>query len=365
LSLLTLTLFLVGVGALVFGANLLVGGASRLATSFGISPLAVGLTVVAWGTSSPELAVTLRAAMAGQADISLGNIVGSNICNTLLILGLCAAIAPLFVSERIRLWDARVMLGASVLLGAFGYDGRLSRVEGAVLVAVSIGYTIVTLMISRSPAVAVAEAGAAVEAKRKIYVGARMDNFIGIVAGLVLLIIGAQWIVNGAVEFARRLGISELVVGLTVVAVGTSLPEIAASFAATRKGARDIAVGNVVGSNTYNILLVLGAATVLSKEGIAVSPAAFKFDYPVMLAACVVCLPVFYSRGGITRWEGAVFLAHYAAYTVYLILSSVESPALPIFRDVMIVVMVASIVAILFHSVKYWRAERGTEEIRP
>lgn len=340
---------------------MLVRGASRLASSFGLSPIVVGLTVVAWGTSSPELAVTVRASLAGQGDLSLGNVVGSNICNTLLITGLCSVAMPLAVSRRVRKWDARVMIFASLLIVGLALDGNLSRLDGIVLVTAAVTYTVVTILISRGPVEAEVE-----KSSKYVFVSPKIDNILSILAGLIMLIAGAQWIVDGAVSLATSLGVSELVVGLTVVAIGTSLPEIAASFVASVRGHREIAVGNVVGSNIYNILLVLGTAALLTRGGIAVSDSALRVDMPIMLGAALICVPVFYSSGGVTRWEGVLFLGHYAAYTVFLILKSQGSTALTAFKWTMLALVIPlSVIALLVHSFRHFQGDELADDLRP
>ena len=319
MSLITILLLVVGLALLIYGAELLVRGASALATSVGISRLVVGLTVVAFGTSSPELAVSVMSAWKGQPGIALGNVVGSNICNVLLILGLSAAAAPLVVARQVVRLEVPIMIGTSVLLILFALDGELVRWEGALLFAGVIGYTVWTVHRSRRDLRDQPEEGAAVPV-----ISSRARQLYQIVAGLAFLILGSKWLVDGAVAIARTLGVSELVIGLTIVAVGTSLPELATSVVASLRGERDIAVGNVVGSNIFNILCVLGMATLVAPSGLAVPPAALAFDLPVMLAVAVVCLPVFMAGHRIDRWEGLVFLGYYVVYVLFLVLTAVN-----------------------------------------
>ena len=319
MSLITILLLVVGLALLIYGAELLVRGASALATSVGISRLVVGLTVVAFGTSSPELAVSVMSAWKGQPGIALGNVVGSNICNVLLILGLSAAVAPLMVARQVVRLEVPIMICTSVLLILFALDGELVRWEGALLFAGVIGYTVWTVRRSRRDLRDQPEEGAAVPV-----ISSRTRQLSQIVAGLAFLILGSKWLVDGAVAIARTLGVSELVIGLTIVAVGTSLPELATSVVASLRGERDIAVGNVVGSNIFNILCVLGMATLVAPSGLAVPPAALAFDLPVMLAVAVVCLPVFMAGHRIDRWEGLVFLGYYVVYVLFLVLTAVN-----------------------------------------
>lgn len=327
-------LLVLGLGLLVLGAEWLVRGAARLAAAARISPLIIGLTVVAFGTSAPEMAVSIRGALSGQADLALGNVVGSNIFNVLFILGVSALITPLVVSRQLVRLDVPVMIGVSVLLLILGLDGRISVLEGGFLFAGIVAYTGVLIRLSRRTD---EDAAMAAEIAAKAVAGTSwIVNVAYVVAGLVLLVVGSRWLVNGAVEIATTLGVSELVIGLTIVAVGTSLPEVATSVMASIRGERDIAVGNVVGSNIFNILSVLGMSAIVSGTGIAVASSAIEFDIPVMLAVAFACLPIFLTGHLIARWEGGVFLGYYIAYTTYLVFRAVDHPALPALRTTMV-----------------------------
>jgi cation:H+ antiporter len=325
----TTLLFVAGGLLLIAGAELLVRGASRLAVAAGISPLVVGLTVVAFGTSSPELAVTVRSAYAGAADVALGNVVGSNIFNVLFILGLSALIVPLVVAQQLVRLDVPLMIAASMLMLVLGLDRRIGWVDSLILVAGIVAYTVFLIRQSRRESARVqAEYEGAFgteEPERTSW----LLNIGMVVAGLALLVVGARWLVDAAVATATAFGVSELVIGLTIVAAGTSLPEVATSVLAAIRGDRDIAVGNVVGSNLFNILAVLGLGGLVSPEGIEVSAGALTFDIPVMIAVAVATLPVFFTGYTIARWEGAVFLGYYIAYTTYLTLDAMQHAALP------------------------------------
>ncbi len=318
-----LTFLMLGAGLilLVFGADYLVKGASNLALSLGVSPIVIGLTIVAYGTSMPEFTVSTMAAYAGSADISIGNVVGSNIFNVLFILGVSALISPLIVHTQLIRIDVPVMIGASLLLFALGVDGLLGKIDALVLTAGAIGYTWFQIYQSRKEKNSTL--GSEIEAEfPKAQQGSLWVNIGWIIAGLVLLIIGSNWLVSSATDIARFLGASELVIGLTIVAIGTSLPEVATSVAATLKGERDIAVGNVIGSNIFNILSVLGLSGLVSPHGIRISDAALAFDIPVMVAVAIACFPIFFAGKTITRVRGALFLLYYVAYTLYLILAT-------------------------------------------
>jgi cation:H+ antiporter len=332
-------LFLAGLAALVLGANLLVRGASRLALSFGISPLVVGLTVVAFGTSAPEVAVSVGAVLDGQTDIAIGNVVGSNIFNVLFILGASALIVPLVVNVQLIRQEVPIMIGASLLLLALGLDGRLSFLDGSLLFALLVAYTAFLVVQSRRETAA-AQAEFA-EENRPAEPGAwdsRWPVQVALIAaGLACLVFGSDWLVTAAIAFAKALGVSDLVIGLTIVAAGTSMPEVAASITAALKGERDIAVGNVVGSNTFNILGCLGLSSLVSGDaGLTMAASLLSFDIWVMLAVALACLPVFMTGREIARWEGGVFVAYYAAYVGYLILAAQQHDALPVFSAAML-----------------------------
>lgn len=323
----TLLFFLLGGLLLVVGAEALVRGASRLALAVGISPLVVGLTVVAFGTSAPELAVSTGAATNGQGAVALGNVVGSNIFNVLVILGLSAIFAPLSVALQIVRREVPLMIGVSLLLLLFVYDGSLGRLEGGILFAGIIIYTVLLIRESRR---ANRKNREAVEGPIEERIPERplWQNLLFIAVGLVGLVVGADLLVDSASTIARSLGMSELVVGLTIVAAGTSLPELATSVMASIRGERDIAVGNIVGSNIFNILVVLGAAGVVSSDPIVVPTGALTFDIPVMIAVAVATLPVFFSRLEVSRWEGVLFLLFYAFYLVHLLMTATSHPLL-------------------------------------
>jgi cation:H+ antiporter len=328
----TILLFGAGIVLLIWGADLLVRGAAHLAAAAGISPLIIGLTIVAMGTSAPEMAVSLQAALAGQAALTLGNVVGSNIANILLILGLAALVAPLLVAPRLLQREVPAMIAVSFLLWLLAADGSISRLDGALLVTLLGVFVAVTVWTARRE-----PEPTLVSAVRPDHSRWGLARNVGLVlGGLILLVAGAQWLVDGAVVFARTLGVSELIIGLTVVAVGTSLPEIATSVLASLRGERDIAVGNVVGSNILNLLAVLGLTALIAPQPIAVPVSALAFDLPVLVAAAVACLPIFFNGKLIARWEGGLFLGYYVAYMAYLIFAVTGHSALPLFSAAML-----------------------------
>jgi len=355
----TALLFLAGLAALVAGAELLVRGAGKLAVSFGISPLVVGLTVVAFGTSAPELAVSVQSAFDGRVDLAVGNVVGSNIFNVLFILGLAALVAPLVVARQIIRQEVPIMIGASLLAMALVQDGTIGRIEAGVMFVLLVAYTGFLVVQSRRETAA---AAAKSEVDAEIGAGSAWDRHwsvqvLLVAAGLVLLVTGSEWLVNGAIAFARSLGGSELVIGLTIVAAGTSTPEVAASLMATWRGEREIAIGNVIGSNTFNILGVLGLSGLVSPQALTVAPSLVAFDIPVMVAVALACLPVFFTGRSIARWEGAVFLIYYAAYAGFLVLAAQQHDALPAFSRTMMLFVLP--ITALTLAVLAWRARPG------
>ena len=362
MTLMTFVYLIAGLVLLVAGAEVLVRGAAKLAAQFGIPPLVIGLTVVAFGTSAPETAVSVQAAFNNSGDLAIGNVVGSNIANVLLILGMTALFAPLIVSRQLIRLDVPIMIGASLVVYALAWDGSLSRLDGALLFAGIISYTAFLIISSRRSKDVNEDDEFAKEfgldEPAKPYAWA--INLGLIIAGLVLLVSGSNFLVEGAVSLARALGLSELVIGLTVVAIGTSLPELATSITAALKGERDIAVGNIVGSNIFNLLCVLGLASMVSPQAINVAANALAFDFPVMIAVAVACLPIFFSGYRINRWEGLLVLAYYAAYTVYLVLFSTGKPFAESFGNAMLgYALPLTAVTLVIIAGRAWRKQRN------
>jgi cation:H+ antiporter len=361
----TLVIFVLGLVFLILGSDWLVRGASRLASAVGVSPLVVGLTVVALGTSSPELAISIQSSYAGQSEMAMGNVVGSNILNVLFIMGISALISPLSVPQKIVRFDVPLLIGLSLLLCFFAIDQNINRWEGGLLTIGGVTYIIYCVVESRRESKAVQEEYA--EEYEKPLPEEKGPLFLltqggWVVVGLVLLIVGANWMVDGAVAFARYFKVSELVIGLTVVAVGTSLPEIATTLAANIKGERDIAVGNLIGSNIFNIFAVLGLTTLVAPTGVSAPPQTLTFDLPVMVAVSVACLPVFFNGGRISRWEGFIFLGYYIAYTIYLILAASNNVGLSVYRNALlffaIPLTVIALIAITTRNVRQMQQDR-------
>lgn len=298
---------------LVAGAEGLVRGSASLALKLGLTPLMVGLTVVAFGTSSPELVVSIKASLAGQGDISVGNVVGSNIFNIAVILGLTALICSIPVQLQIIRIDAPIMVGVSLLMILLLADGRLGRIEGGLLFGGVIAYTILNIILARRTT------NAAVEAEFEEGVPKANSRWwvdlLFIAGGLALLVYGSDLLVVHAVSLARGLNVSEAVIGLTIIAAGTSMPELATSIVAALRKEPDIAIGNVIGSNIFNILSILGVCSLVAPiESGGVCP----FDYWVMIGCAVLLLPMLWTGRRIVRIEGALLLAAYGAYLFVL-----------------------------------------------
>ncbi|MBB3166991.1 calcium/sodium antiporter [Simiduia aestuariiviva] len=319
--------FVVGLGCLVLGARWLIAGATAIASRWGVSSLVIGLTVVAFGTSAPELAVSVKAAMAGQAAVGLGNVVGSNIFNVLFILGLTALIVPLVVTHQLIRFDVPVMILVSGVVWWLARDGQFSRVEGGLLLAGLAAYLSYLFYFSRRT-----DSELALPIDTSQHSPYWRDLGI-LLLGLLLLVVGSRWLLESVVTFARLLGVSELMIGLTVVAAGTSLPEVVTSITAALKGQRDIAVGNVVGSNIFNLLGVLGLSSLVSPVGLEAPLSFFQVDVPVMCLVAALCLPIFFTHGVVDRFEGGLLLLGYGAYTSYLVMAAVNHPWLHLLGD--------------------------------
>jgi len=327
-----LILVAAGLVALLFGGELVVRGASRLAALLGISPLIIGLTVV--------------------------NIVGSNTYNVLGVLGLSAIVAPLLVQQQLIRLDVPLMIGASLLFWAVALDGVVSFAEGGLMFGLLIVYLVIVVRVSRGES---AEIAAEYEQEYGYRPGRNarqpLVNVALVVGGAVLLVAGAALLVDGAVGLARSLGVSDLLIGLTVVALGTSLPELTTSVVAALRGERDIAVGNVVGSNIFNILSVLGLTAIIAPAGIVVSPTALAVDLPFMVAVAVACLPLFATGRVIGRLEGAFLLAYGAGYTAFIVAVAYGFNLPPVaFAGLLLIAPIAILTLLAY---RHPRADRG------
>ena len=314
MSPLEIVLYLVGGLVLLFvGAEGLIRGSSNLAIKIGITPLVVGLTVVAFGTSTPELVVSLKAALLGNSSISLGNIIGSNIANIALILGVAAIIKPLDVHAKVIMREIPIMIGISMLLLFLLFDGELGFIDGLIFVIGLVVYIIANVMMARK------EKNPAVDSEFKEGLKSKLGIPISIVlmiVGLGLLILGANLFVQSAVAIAKMFNVSDAIIGLTIVAIGTSLPELITSIVAAYKKESDIAIGNVVGSNVFNILGILGiTALIIPISSVGIS----NIDLGVMMFAAIILFPLSRTGFSISRFEGAFLLLGYAGYIYYLL----------------------------------------------
>lgn len=315
-------LLIIGLGGLFLGGNWLVDGASRLARSFGMPPLIIGLTIVAFGTSSPELMVSLRAAISGASDIAIGNVVGSNIANVGLILGVTGLVLPIHVEESLVRREIPLTIGISVVCLFLFLDGEVGRIDGLFLFVGFIAFNVLMFLLRpREKPLKKKDVPTNTEGVN------RMREFGRLVVGIAVLLVGAEATVSGATAIALNLGISEIVIGLTVVAFGTSLPELAASLIAAFRGQSDIAVGNVIGSNVANLLLILGLTSLVQPipindpgvvsfaNGFAYDPGLLSFNYPIMIGFSLLLLP-FALDSILERWEATIFIVAYAGFMV-------------------------------------------------
>ena len=295
------------------GAELLVRGGASLALKLGLTPLVVGLTVVAFGTSTPELIVSLKAAMIGQSDIAIGNVVGSNIFNIGIILGLAAVVYPVTTHLQVLRWDAPLLAAVTLLVPLTFLDGSVSRVEGIVLMLATVAYTWWAVRMAKKDEKLGHEAHIDVpEIKER---GNVATDMVKIVAGLVVLVLGSRLLVDNAVVIAKSLGVSEAIIGLTVIAAGTSMPELATSVVAAFRKQSDIALGNVLGSNLFNIMFVLGGSAAIHPVG---TTGLKPVDLWMMVGITVVLLPMLFTGKRLNRSEGLVLVACYAGYLAYM-----------------------------------------------
>lgn len=317
--------FVAGVIALVFGAEVMVRGSANMATRLGIRPIVVGLTVVSIGTSMPELAVGVVSAAEGSGALAVGTIAGTNVVNLMLILGLSALVRPLAIEMRTLHLELPVMAAAAVLFWALAANGELSRLDGVALAVGAIVYTVVVVRASRRESHQVAAEFALAYSEDTIPDSKPPDDrhiarSVGMtLGGIVIVLVGAEWLVDAAVAMARGFRVSDALIGLTIVAIGTSAPEIVTTVVSTLRGERDIGVGNLLGSTIYNILLVLGVTCLVPAHGLALPPALVQVDIPVMVAATLVCIPIFIHGRKVHRVEGGTMVTAYLVYLMFLL----------------------------------------------
>lgn len=345
-----------GLLLLIAGAELMVRGAVRLAARLQVRPLIIGLTIVALGSSAPQMAVSLQATLTQNADIAVGSVIGSSIFNILVTLGLSALIIPLRVSRQLVRLDIPLMIGASLLVFLLAWNEELNRVDGIILLAALALYLGLLLRQSRHSVRPPSHDGT--------LPAPWFSSLLMIVAGLAMLVYAGHLLLGAAVAVATDLGLSERVIGLTIVAISTSLPELATSLIAALRGQRDIAVGNVIGSNLFNLLGVLGLTALVAPSPLSVSPNALDFDLPVMLGVAVLCLPLFYTGYRVTRAEGLLFLGLYLAYGLHVVSFTTGMPLAGKLEHLMLFFVLPALVAfLLFTSLRAWRRQHHKREM--
>ncbi|MGV8887518.1 MAG: calcium/sodium antiporter [Pseudomonas sp.] len=346
-----------GLLLLIVGAELMVRGAVRLAARLHVRPLIIGLTIVALGSSAPQMAVSVQATLAQNADIAVGSVIGSSIFNILVTLGLSAMIIPLRVSRQLVRLDIPLMIGASLLVFVLAWNKELTRTDGVMLLAALALYLGLLLRQSRHSA-------RPQSTTHEVPQAPWISSLLMIVSGLAMLVYAGHLLLGAAVSVATDLGLSERIIGLTIVAVSTSLPELATSLIAASRGQRDIAVGNVIGSNLFNLLGVLGFTALIAPSPLSVSPNALDFDLPVMLGVAVLCLPVFYSGYRVTRAEGLMLLGLYLAYGLHVVSFTTGMPLAGKLEHLMLFFALPALVAfLLFTSLRAWRRQHHKSEL--
>ncbi|MBB5986492.1 calcium/sodium antiporter [Sphingobium lignivorans] len=310
-----------GLLLLVLGAEFVVRGGTQLAARLGVPPLVIGLTVVAIGTSTPELAVGVSSALRGEGELSVGNIVGASMINILFVLGLSAVIRPLDIRMQTIRLNLPMIVVASLMLWGMAWDSVLTRREGAMLIVAALAYTAVILCTARRESMAVRMVFAE-EFQAEPDPTPMPDMLFSLallVLGIVASVIGADWLVDGAVALARQWGVSDAFIGLTIVAIGTTSPELVTTIVSTIRNARDIAIGNLLGSSAYNILFILGITCIVPEQGIAIGPWLSRVDMPLLVVLALLCIPVFLSGRRVSRAEGGGFVLAYLVYLVFLV----------------------------------------------
>jgi cation:H+ antiporter len=343
-----------GLLLMIIGAELSVRAAVVLAALLKTRPLFLGLTVIALGSSAPQMAVGLQAALNDSTDIAVGSVIGSNIFNILVSLGLSALIIPLRVARQLVRVDLPLMIGATALVAALAWNGVLSVMDGVILL---IGMACYLAVVIRQFAHGVRHS-ATPDAPMRRKTWPILGRLAMVSCGLVLLILGSHLLVGAAVVVAQDLGLSERVIGLTVIAVATSLPALMTSLVAALRGERDIAVGNIIGSNLFNLLGVLGITSLIASGPLSISPNALDFDLPVMLGVAVLCLPLFYSGYRITRLEGLLLLGLYAVYGLHIVSFTTGMPLADRLERLMIHYALPVLgVCVLIGTVRTWRRQ--------
>ncbi len=317
-----------GLVGLIAGAELVVRYGSLLARRLGIPPMIIGLTVVSIGTSAPELAVGIDAMKVNAGSLAVGNIAGTNIVNLLLILGLCAALRPIDFERRTLVLDLPGMAIVALLVYVLSLDGALQTWEGIPLVIAAVAYTVLLgWWTRRESATAAGDLTASVAVEARVTAPAEYARGRGwwfgllLVVGIGIIVVGADALVRGSVELARLVGVSDAFIGLTVVAIGTSAPELVTALVSTFRGDRDIAVGNLIGSSVYNLTLILGVPVLVANGSGPIEDLLLHIDLPIMVAVCLMCVPLFLTGRRLSRAEGTLMVAGYAVYLGYLLVA--------------------------------------------
>jgi cation:H+ antiporter len=309
-----------GLVALVVGAELLVRAGSRLADRFGVRPLIVGLTVVALGTSVPELAVGIDAARSGSPGLAVGNIVGTNLVNILLILGLSALLMPVVFDRATLRYDVPAMTGSALALWLLSRDAVLARLEGIVLLVAGLAYLTARTWVSLREE----RAGTPYDEDRPDRPTGEsrlLTEVLSLLVGIAIVVVGAEWLVDGAVASARSLGVSDAVIGLTIVAIGTSAPELVTTVMSTLRGNREIAIGNLIGSSVFNITIILGVTVLVAPDGVPVPEDVLAADLVLLVVVGLAAVPAMVSGSRMTRTEGGLFVGTYVGYLAWLLLT--------------------------------------------
>jgi cation:H+ antiporter len=347
-------LILVGIVLLFAGGELFVAGSVAVALILGIPQIVIGLTVVSLGTSAPELFVSLLSTLQGGDDLAVSNVVGSNIFNVLVVLGLSAAVVPLRVRSRLVRRDVPLLLAVSMAVWGMASGGRLTWQAGLALL---VGTVINIVWEMRSGSEEPADAGDSLEEDRL----SQPQAYARLAAGLVLLVLGSQVLVKGSIDAATQLGVSQTVIGLTIVAAGTSMPELVTSLVAAYRGKADLAIGNVVGSNLLNQLVILGiCATVSGGRGLGVDPVMISRDLPIMVLTTLACLPIFWTGGVISRREGYLLVGLYVLYLAEQLLLNLAPNAVDSYRLVVLAGVLPLLLVGLTWQVLRWRRQRAT-----
>ncbi len=343
-----------GLLLLILGAEILVRAAVRLAASLKVRPLIIGLSIVAFGSSAPQMTVSLQATLAGNTDIAVGSVIGSSIFNILVTLGLSALIIPLRVSRQLVRLDIPVMICAALLVFTLSANEELTPFDGLVLLAALVAYLGVLHYQTRHS-----------RRPRTLDTVARapwLSSVLLMLGGLLILVLAGHLLLGAAVDVASDLGLSERIVGLTLIGVGTSLPCLATSLIAAVRGEREIAVGNVIGSSLFNLLGVLGFTALVAPSPLSVSPNALDFDLPVMLAVVVLCLPVFYTGYRVTRAEGLVLLGLYLVYALHVVSFTFGMPLATRLEKLMLYYVLPALMAfLLLSTLRAWRRQHKRE----